>query len=212
MTMTRVCAECGKGFSGKIRRGRCEPCYRQLLAELKEAGEYEPIARPARKPRKKAAPMPPAAERALARVTPGWGGCWIYTGRASGNGYGMLKTRGVTKVAHRIVYEDQVGPIPDGLELDHLCHSTHPSCPGGRSCWHRRCINPAHLEPVTGAENNLRSLSPSAVNSRKKSCIWGHEFTPENTRHRKPKKPGQQPYRACRACHREGRHRRKAAQ
>lgn len=156
--------------------------------------------------------MPPAADRALARVTPGWGGCWIYTGRTSNNGYGMLKSNGITKMAHRIVYEDRVGPIPNGLQLDHLCHSTHPSCPGGRGCWHRRCINPAHLEPVTGAENNSRSLSPTAVNARKQYCIRGHEFTSENTRLRTSRRPGRAVERTCRACQRDWRRRRQAAQ
>lgn len=124
----------------------------------------------------------------------------------------MLKSAGVTKMAHRIVYEAMVGPIPADLQLDHLCHSTDDKCPGGRNCWHRRCINPAHLEPVTGFENNLRSLSPSAINTRKWRCIRGHEFTPENTRLREPKKPGREPYRVCRACSRDWRRRRKAAQ
>lgn len=208
--MIRECGECGKQFSGKRRRGRCAPCYRRLLAALKKAGAYEPIPPQQRKPRKKAEPMPLAAERALSRVTPGWGGCWIYTGRISKNGYGTLREGGRTAMAHRVVYTDRVGPIPDGLQLDHLCHSTDSSCSGGRGCRHRRCINPAHLEPVTAFENNLRSLSPSAVNTRKQKCIWGHEFTPENTRLRRPKKPGRRPMRICRACHREHRRRRQA--
>jgi hypothetical protein len=210
--MNRVCSECGEGFTGKVRRGRCEPCYRRLLTELKEAGKFEPIQPSSRTPRRKARPKLSAAERALTRVTPGWGGCWIFTGRISPKGYALIKAAGAMRSAHRVVYEAQVGLIPDGLELDHLCHSTDSACPGGRTCRHRRCINPAHLEPVTGRENNARGLSPSAVNARKQYCIRGHEFTPENTRLRQSRRPGRGLERACRACHRDWRRRRQTAQ
>ena len=70
--------------------------------------------------------------------------------------------------AHRVVYEILVGPIPVGLELDHLCRN-------------RACVNPDHLEPVTTRTNLLRGYSPWACRARQTHCKRGHEFTPENT-------------------------------
>jgi len=73
------------------------------------------------------------------------GGCWIWTGAVEGKGYGAPSINGVKRPAHRLAYEDLVGPVPEGLHLDHLCRV-------------RRCVNPAHLEPVTSRENTLRGV------------------------------------------------------
>lgn len=71
-------------------------------------------------------------------------------------------------MAHRAVYEHLRGPIPVGLELDHLCRNT-------------RCVNPAHLEPVTHRENALRGVGVSAINAAKTHCKYGHDLTnPDN--------------------------------
>lgn len=71
-------------------------------------------------------------------------GCWLWTGTLSMKGYGRFNvTDRNNAAAHRFAYESFVGPIPDGLEIDHLCSV-------------RRCVNPAHLEPVTHAENLRR--------------------------------------------------------
>jgi hypothetical protein len=91
------------------------------------------------------------------------GECWVWTGgHRTSNGYGRFQPTypGPTIVAHRIAYELLVGPIPEGLQLDHLCRN-------------RLCVNPAHLEPVTLIEN-IRRARPT-------HCKHGHEFTPENT-------------------------------
>jgi DNA-binding XRE family transcriptional regulator len=73
-------------------------------------------------------------------------GCWLWTGTDDGNGYGLLSVYDKLARAHRAVYQELVGPIPEGLELDHLCRN--PSC-----------VNPAHLEPVTAQENIRRSAA-----------------------------------------------------
>lgn len=110
-------------------------------------------------------------------------GCWVWTGAASG-GYGYFRAGGRTVLVHRWAYEHFVGPIPDGLTIDHV---------KSRGCTTTLCCNPAHLEPVTQKENVLRGTAPSAAHARQTHCINGHEFTPENTyRHGSGRK--------CRAC------------
>src|SRR5688572_14187578 len=106
-------------------------------------------------------------EERLARyIVPG-PGCWEWAGSIIGNGYGQI-TIGQRRIyAHRFVYERERGPIPIGLELDHLCRN-------------KRCVNPDHLEPVTHAENMRRS-GPGAGNAIKTHCPRGHAYTPMNT-------------------------------
>lgn len=107
------------------------------------------------------------ADRFWAKVQKG-DGCWLWMAAKDKWGYGKFKVESRRqRVAHRVAYELVRGPVPDGLELDHLCRN--PSC-----------VNPEHLEPVTSAENTRRSESISTRNSRKTHCARGHEFTPEN--------------------------------
>jgi HNH endonuclease len=110
------------------------------------------------------------AERFWAKVEIGIG-CWLWRG-ATGTGYGVIRRgragEGMLQ-AHRVAYEMLVGPIPVGMEIDHLCRV-------------RACVNPAHLEPVTHRENDLRGVGACAINARKVYCNKGHLFTPENTR------------------------------
>ena len=86
-------------------------------------------------------------------------GCWTWTARTNPDGYGVFKVRrpagGWTEArAHRWAFEQLRGQTP--LPLDHLCHTTDPACPGGPTCPHRRCVNPAHLEEVSSRENRRR--------------------------------------------------------
>ena len=113
-------------------------------------------------------------------------GCWVWTASLTAQGRYAYFTIGRKKrvYAHRYAYELLVGPIPPGLQIDHLCRNTV-------------CVNPAHLEPVTSRENTLRGESPWAVNARKTHCKRGHEFTPENT-YTTPTG-----WRKCRTCTRE---------
>lgn len=107
--------------------------------------------------------------------------CWLWTATGTPKGYGQFSPSGSRQVyAHRYAYELLVGAIPDGLTIDHLCRN-------------RRCVNPAHLEPVTRGENTLRGTSPSAINARRTHCANGHAFTEENTYREGTK-------RRCRAC------------
>ena len=98
--------------------------------------------------------------------------CWLWTGPLDRHGYGKCsagaaKTGQWWRLAHRVVYELENGPIPEGLVLDHLCRV-------------RNCVNPAHLEPVTIGENDARGISPWAENKRKTHCSRGHELSQDN--------------------------------
>lgn len=110
-------------------------------------------------------------ERAMARIQEDpASGCWVWTGgRGGGRGcpYGVIKVAGRCVLVHRLVYEALVGPVPEGLTLDHLCRNT-------------LCSRPDHLEPVTNRENTIRGVGPSAVNSRKASCDAGHPLSGYN--------------------------------
>jgi hypothetical protein len=107
------------------------------------------------------------------------GDCWIWQGCLS-HGYGQMTYKGVPGRAYRYVYEVFVGPIPEGLELDHLC--ANPAC-----------VNPRHLEPVTHAENMRRyGLRKEPATE----CWRGHSFDEDNTVVRKDGS------RTCKKCRR----------
>lgn len=101
-------------------------------------------------------------------------GCWRWTGALNKFGYGKFWANKRTCAAHRFSYQEFVGEIPDGLEIDHF-RFPQDGCIGPA------CVNSEHLRPVTPRENVLRSGSPCSMNRAKESCNRGHEFTPENT-------------------------------
>lgn len=103
-------------------------------------------------------PRPVGPAEVLTAYTVRGPGCWPWQGSITSLGYGTAPTghRGRSVLAHRLAYVLAIGVIPPGLVIDHTCHNFDRSCPGGAQCLHRRCVNPAHLEAVTLAENVRR--------------------------------------------------------
>lgn len=110
--------------------------------------------------------------------------CWAWIAGKGGKGYGQFQEKTKKAVsAHLYCYRVLVGPVPDGLTLDHLCRN-------------RCCCNPAHVEPVTLGENVLRGVGDPAQNARKTHCKHGHPFSGSNLYIEK-----MTGYRVCRVCH-----------
>ena len=156
----RKCSQCGE-MRPHDSRGLCGRC--------RVAARRSPGWRPLR--------LPTFRERLLSQISlndPS--GCMPWTGRLNPDGYGVIRAWPTHLMVHRAIWEMFEGSIPEGMCLDHLCHTTDPKCQGGTSCPHRRCANVTHLELVTHAENTRRG-----GNARKTHCPQGHEYTPENT-------------------------------
>jgi hypothetical protein len=118
--------------------------------------------------------------------------CWLWTGAVTAWGYPKYRTFRHVDAAYRVIWMDLHGPLPAGIELDHLCHTRDATCLAAAECPHRRCVNPDHLEPVTAAENLRRS------HRLRETCRNGHEKTPENVRVRT--RSDGQVTRDCRVC------------
>jgi len=129
-------------------------------------------------------------ERFLSKLIPTEDGCWEWSGgHYQITGYTIFNLKMADGVwrpgyGHRASWELLVGPIPDGLVMDHLCRN-------------RGCVNPDHLEPVTQRVNNLRGESRSARQATWTHCPQGHPFDEGNTYRRPSGK------RECRECTRE---------
>lgn len=149
----RPCSVCGQngkeGATGKglydHRRQLCKRCY----VRAHEQGTLPP--------------MPTLVDLfTLWRVIDDHG-CWLWQGAIGSHGYGRWNQDYV----HRLSYEHHIGPIQDGLVIDHLCRV-------------HACFNPEHLEPVTNRENSLRGEHPKVVRARMLVCQRGHAMTPDN--------------------------------
>ena len=167
--LTKQCDQCGASFSppkGNRRKITCSyACAtrwrnaRRIYTRIPDLERFE----------KKYVPEPNS-------------GCWIWLGGTDRNGYGHFQEYRDGKrrlnLAHRWSYEYFIGPIAEGLQIDHLCRV-------------RACVNYRHLEPVTPALNSRRGKPATATH-----CRRGHEYTLENTVRYRPNQ------RTCRECYR----------
>lgn len=131
-----------------------------------------------------------AQQRIARRVVVDANGCHIWQGCINSKGYGVIGIGGKRLLTHRVSYEANVGPIPEGLTIDHLCRV-------------KLCANHKHLEPVTGAENTQRAAALIT------HCPQGHPLSGENLLTKK--RPGGKTFRNCRECANAAQRRRRAA-
>lgn len=113
--------------------------------------------------------------------------CWEWQASRGSHGYGQIAYKGKPRLAHRLSYELLAGPIPAGLDIDHLCRN-------------RGCVNPGHLEPVTRSVNLRRGESGenvARIQRAKTHCPRGHPYSGANLIIRP------EGWRACRTCVRE---------
>lgn len=115
----------------QVKRLYCSPHYKQ---SRKPGGELRPLRKYV---------SGPVSDRLAVWSAPDEYGCLVWNGHTYSNGYGRIRVDGIVRLVHRVAYEEAVGPIPEGLEIDHLCRN-------------KLCILPAHLEPVTRRVNLLR--------------------------------------------------------
>ena len=157
-----VCSECGDPAK-RLTKQRCRTCYSRLLRGGGKAREIPPL-----DPEIAGLllPVPGTSETFAARFF-SWvdftGDCWEWTG-AKNKGYGVIGRGGRgtgIEQAHRAMWTMLVGPIPDGLQIDHHCRN-------------HICVNPDHLEPVTAAVNKERGFSPPRLHALRDTCSQGH--------------------------------------
>ncbi len=140
------CIDCGNEV---WREPFCRKCYSKIAMRKWRTGTAT------------LAPKPTAEERFLSKVQVGGNDCWTWTGRLE-DGYGQFHFQNRTVRAHRWAYEHWVNPIPDGMQIDHICRK--PSC-----------VNPEHLRLATPKANSAyRSAQVT-------ECPHGHPYDDANT-------------------------------
>ncbi|WP_394253683.1 HNH endonuclease signature motif containing protein [Arthrobacter pityocampae] len=103
-------------------------------------------------------------ERIISKVLVDDAGCWVFQGAKNSKGYGSVRVDGASLSTHRVMYELDKGPIPDDMDVDHLCRV-------------RACCNPEHLEAITRQIHATRSLA-----AQKDHCKKGHPLAGDNLR------------------------------
>lgn len=174
--MTVICQRCGRERKHDAR-GMCHAC----IEYLRRHGQLTPLQRWQFDPEAAGGPYelgdPRLPARFWAKVEVSAEGCWRWTATTN-HGYGIFKAPETgTKYAHRAAHLALVGPIPTGLDLDHLCHGWDAECCLGDLCPHRACCNPGHLELAPRLTNVRRGRG----NGAKTHCPQEHEYTEENT-------------------------------
>jgi hypothetical protein len=132
--------------------------------------------------------------------------CWPWLMSIVGTtGYGQYHNKMAGRsAAHTYAYRQAIGPVPEGHQVDHTCHNSAVDCAGGKTCLHRQCCNPAHLEAVPGAENQRRADAPRNRGAQKTHCINGHLYDEANTCWIKVDRRGKMyDVRRCRVCNRD---------
>lgn len=162
-------------------RRYCRACRADYATTRPYVNRYVPVTLP----HKTGPPSRSMSDRLLARSDRQPNGCLLWNGAIGSSGYGQTHSSAPRRqvLVHRAAYEVWVGPIPAGLQIDHLCRT-------------RICIEPTHLEAVTARENVLRSELVASA-QRRPTCKAGHLWT-ETTTYRA--KGGA---RVCRICHRQ---------
>lgn len=135
------CLDCGTDICHRGPRAlRCEACS-PVHGRQRERSYYRPRpkAQAGQRSQRRGPKVDPFTRYVVTNTE-----CWEWAGLLTSNGYGLWPDKSYgTRRAHRIFYTTFVGPIPDGLVIDHLCRN-------------RMCVNPEHLEPVTARENVQR--------------------------------------------------------
>ena len=173
---TRACPDCGADIShrhGNARR--CETCA--PLAAATSWAENAPRGEPCAVDDEECTPgrlrrghcplhygrlktrgvtTPPEEIDHFARYDVLDNGCWRWSGPVHWNGYGHGAESMGDRLPHRAFHLRHIGPIPNGADVDHTCHNADETCPGGITCPHRLCVNPAHLEATTHQANIQR--------------------------------------------------------
>lgn len=117
--------------------------------------------------------------------------CWVWRGSLDTTKYGRFQIFNRNSIAaHRFAYAILVGPIPKGMDVDHLCHNADKACKEGNNCPHRRCVNPMHLEAVPHQTNVARGRQ-----GPREFCRNGHRLAGRNAIVRRDGRG-----RECRAC------------